>query len=471
MSKIPLVIELNNSGRPREMFSAIKEMPYSFILDTSLYVKGLGKYTYLGADPFIVITSKNGITKIRYCHINEEIEVVNEHPLQVLKDVMRRYKQDFLCREIPFTGGAVGYFSYDFGRQLEKIPSLAEDDLQTPDFAFGLYDVVAAVDNTGNRAVLISTGLPYEQNQAARAEERASWFSSILKPGYISDQSCREYEVGGLKSNFTKGEYRQAVARAVEHILCGDIFQVNLSQRFELTSGADGYEIFKRLSDISPAPFSAYLNFDQMQVICSSMERFLKLDRNGEVQTCPIKGTRPRGKNKVEDLKNYTALKNSLKDKAELTMIVDLERNDLGRVCAVGSIRTEDCFRIEPYSTVYHLVSTIKGRLRKDKDIFDLIKAAFPGGSITGAPKIKAMEIIERLEPVRRGVYTGSLGYIGFDGRADLNIVIRTIIKKNGKFYFQVGGGITADSHPEAEYEETLDKARALMKALGFKRS
>ncbi|MBO8138419.1 MAG: aminodeoxychorismate synthase component I [Desulfotomaculum sp.] len=473
MNVLPIINQIANNKQVYRLFEGLRDLPYGFMLDTSLYIKGLGRFTFIGADPFLVVTSKNGITGIRYFvkGVNK-VSTVKGNPLQVLKDIMSQYKIEFIHPDIPFTGGAVGYFSYDFGRQFEKIPDIAEDDLQTPDFTFGFYDLVLAVDNTNNQTTIISTGLPYKGEKAIkRASERVQWIKNIIEKQANTKECDYTKEVTDVKCHFTKEQYQSAVARAINHILCGDIFQVNLSQRFELSAGIDGWELFKRLRAVNPAPFSAYLNFDPWQILCSSPERFLKLGSDREVQTCPIKGTRPRGSNAGEDLKNYMALKNSLKDKAELTMIIDLERNDLGRICEIGSVRAEDCFRIESYPTVHHLVATVKGKLPRDKDIFDLIRAAFPGGSITGAPKIKAMEIIERLEPVRRGIYTGSLGYIGFDGRADLNIVIRTIIKKNGRYYFQVGGGITADSDPEAEYYETLDKAKALMQALGLKRS
>lgn len=477
MNILPVIQSVNSPQSSGALFENLKNQPYSFMLDTCLPIKGLGQFTFLGADPFLVVRSKNGITEIcdRIASPGDQQQVkqVTGDPLQVLKNLMRRYQTT--APDIPFGGGAVGFFSYDFGRQLEKIPQIAEDDLQMPDFIFGFYDLVIAIDNNSNEIKIISTGLPAQGKQALkRAGERVEWLENMITLKHNQVQFADhpgDYiaKIEDIKANFTKAGYQNAVSQAIEHILCGDIFQVNLSQRFEMAAKIESWQLFKKLKEINPAPFSAYLNFDAWQIICSSMERFLGLGSNGAVQTCPIKGTRPRGSSESTDLANYRALKNSLKDQAELTMIVDLARNDLGKLCTIGSVKVADCFRIETYPTVYHLVATIKGQLPSDKDVFDLIRAAFPGGSITGAPKIKAMEIIERLEPVRRGIYTGSLGYIGFDGRADLNIVIRTIVRKNNKYYFQVGGGLTADSNPAAEYYETLDKAKALMQALGLR--
>ncbi|MCK4262328.1 aminodeoxychorismate synthase component I, partial [bacterium] len=259
--------------------------------------------------------------------------------------------------------------------------------------------------------------------------------------------------------------YLNAVRRAKDYIGKGDIYQVNLSQRFSADFSTPPYELYKRLRSINPAPFASFLNFDGVAIVGASPERFLRL-RGGKVETRPMKGTRPRGKSLEEDSKLREELLQSEKDKAELVMIVDLERNDLGKVCEYGSVQVTESRTLEPYATVFQTTATIEGRLREGKDSVDLLKATFPGGSITGAPKVRAMEIIDELEPTKRGIYTGSIGYLSFSGALDLNIVIRTFILKDGRAYFQVGGGIVADSCPEAEYEETLDKAKALFLAV-----
>jgi para-aminobenzoate synthetase component 1 len=268
-----------------------------------------------------------------------------------------------------------------------------------------------------------------------------------------------------LKSNFTPEGYMEAVNRVREYIAAGDVFQVNLSQRFETELTVTPYELYRRLRQINPAPFATYLNFDGVTIVSASPERFLRVDGDW-VETRPIKGTRPRGKNSVEDAILSQELLDSAKDRAENVMIVDLERNDLGRVCQYGTVKVTELAILETFPTVFHLTSTIIGKLRPDKNRIDLLKAAFPGGSVTGAPKVRAMEIIDELEPTRRSVYTGAIGYLSFGRNLDLNIVIRTFIIKGKKAYFQVGGGIIYDSNAEAEYQETLDKAKALIQAL-----
>jgi para-aminobenzoate synthetase component 1 len=268
-----------------------------------------------------------------------------------------------------------------------------------------------------------------------------------------------------LRSNFSHRRYLAAVEAAREYICAGDIFQVNLSQRFEADLNIPPYELYRRLRRINPAPFASYLEFDGVSVVGASPERFLRV-RGDWVETRPVKGTRPRGRTPAEDRALAEELMSSLKDRAENVMIVDLERNDIGRVCRYGTVKVTELAVLETYPTVFHLTSTVRGRLSAGKNRIDLLKATFPGGSITGAPKVRAMEIIDELEPTRRSVYTGSVGYLSFSGEMDSNIVIRTFLVKDGKAYFQVGGGIVYDSEPEAEYVETLDKARALVQAL-----
>ena len=270
-----------------------------------------------------------------------------------------------------------------------------------------------------------------------------------------------------LRSNFTHERYLEAVQKARDYIIAGDIFQVNISQRFEADMPLPPYELYRRLRKINPAPFASYLNFDGVTLVSASPERFLRLSGD-RVETRPIKGTRPRGKDPARDEALAQELVNSFKDKAEHVMIVDLERNDIGRVCRFGTVRVSELMALEKYATVFHLTSTVEGRLRPGKNAVDLLKATFPGGSISGAPKVRSIEIIDELEPTRRSVYTGSIGYLSFDGGLDLNIVIRTILVKDGKAYFQVGGAVVYDSDPEAEYVETLDKARALIQALSM---
>ena len=270
-----------------------------------------------------------------------------------------------------------------------------------------------------------------------------------------------------LKSNFTKDKYLRAVSKAKEYIHNGDIYQVNMTQRFTCKINIEPHDLYYILRQKNSSPFSAFLGFPELKVGCSSPERFLWL-KEGIIETRPIKGTRPRGNNEMEDKRYIKELKNSLKDRAELNMIVDLERNDLGRFCEYGTVKVKEHAVVEKYAKVFHLVSTVTGKVRKGYDIADILKAAFPGGSITGAPKIRAMEIIDELEPTVRSIYTGTIGYIGINGTMDLNIVIRTFIIKGSHFYYNVGGGIVEDSDPNAEYQETLDKGLALKETLEF---
>ena len=353
------------------------------------------------------------------------------------------------------------------------------DDLQIPECYVALYDLVLSFDHLENRVYLASSGFPEqdEDRRITRATARLQDFKQRLRalhsnPLYPVNPakagirpSIRAPVV--LRSNFTKEDYLSAVETAREYIASGDIFQVNLSQRFEGNLPLPPYELYQHLRAINPAPFAAYLNFDEVTVVSASPERFLKV-RGDHVETRPMKGTRPRGKSPAEDERLARELLDSIKDRAENVMIVDLERNDLGRVCRFGSVRVRELWTLEKYATVFQLTSTVEGRLQEGKDRIHLLESSFPGGSITGAPKVRSMEIIDELEPTRRSVYTGCLGYLSFSGEMDLNIVIRTILSKSNRAYLQVGGAVTYDSSPELEYEETLHKAKALFQALGL---
>jgi para-aminobenzoate synthetase component 1 len=369
-------------------------------------------------------------------------------------------------------GGAVGYLSYDLGRLLERLPDRAVDDLSLPEMYLGFYDVVLAIDDALHKAYIVSTGFPEtdESRRMARARSRLEEEKARLAASRRDGAGDLEGLAGSapptsLTSNFTHDEYVRAVQRARQYIIDGDIFEVNLSQRFEGEIRTHPYDLYRRLRQINPAPFAAYLAFPEVAVVSASPERFIRLSGD-RVETRPIKGTRPRGETPQEDEALARELLGSEKDKAENTMIVDLERNDLGRVCRYGTVRVKGLHALETFPTVFHLTSTVVGQLREDVDRTDLLKATFPGGSITGAPKVRTMEIIEELEPTRRSVYTGSLGYLSFSGELDLNIVIRTILVKGRRAFFQVGGAVVYDSDPEAEYQETLDKGRALVRAL-----
>ncbi len=427
----------------------------------------LGRYSFMGSDPFLVLKSWGGeITLIR----DGKKESRRGNPFDVAGELLACYSLDECPMGIPFTGGVVGYFSYDLCHFIEHLPAMAIDDLDLPECYLAFYDAVVVFDHWKGSTYLVVSGFP-EQDEVKRKRRAREGLiklkNRIAKKQVITEEAVLipAAEDLALRSNFSHREYLKAVATAREYICAGDIFQVNLSQRFETSLNIPSYELYRRLRRINPAPFASYLNFDGVSVVGASPERFLKV-RGDRVETRPIKGTRPRGKSPEEDRLLAEELLSSVKDKAENVMIVDLERNDIGRVCCCGTVQVTELAALETYPTVFHLTSTVEGKLRPDKDRIDLLKAAFPGGSITGAPKVRAMEIIDELEPTRRSVYTGAIGYLDFSGEMDLNIVIRTFLIKGTKAYFQVGGGIVYDSEPETEYMETLDKARALIQAL-----
>jgi len=466
-NRYPLIEEVFTPLTAPELFELIKDRPYSFFLDSGMDTQRLGRYSFLGSEPFLVMNSRGSeITFIR----GQEHKMQHGNPFDTIGKLLKLYKLDYCPAPVPFVGGAVGYFSYDLCHFVEHLPSTAIDDLKLPECYFAFYDVIFAFDHLEGRAYLVATGFPEleERQRLKRARMRLEEMKNWLYPGHSVievSQSPEQNEEITLKSNFTPEEYIKAVNRVREYIAAGDVFQVNLSQRFEADLEIPPYELYKRLRRVNPAPFAIYLNFPGVAIVSASPERFLKV-QGDLVETRPIKGTRPRGRDPVEDQRLAQELTHSIKDRAENVMIVDLERNDLGRVCRYGTIKVTELAIMETFPTVFHLTSTIVGRLHRGKSNIDLLKATFPGGSITGAPKVRAMEIIDEIEPTKRSVYTGSIGYLSFNGDMDINIVIRTFLIKEGKAYFQVGGGIIYDSDPKAEYMETLDKAKALIRAL-----
>ncbi|MDP7416086.1 MAG: aminodeoxychorismate synthase component I [Dehalococcoidales bacterium] len=467
MKRFPLIEEIIPSLTAPQSFELFRGQPLSFFLDSGMAPARLGRYSFMGSDPFLVLKSwGEEITLIR----DGKKESRRGNPFDVAGELLACYSLDECPTGIPFTGGVVGYFSYDLCHFIEHLPAMAIDDLDLPECYLAFYDAVVVFDHWKGSTYLVASGFP-EQDEVKRKRRAQEGLiklkNRIAKKQVITEEAVLipAAEDLALRSNFSHREYLKAVATAREYICAGDIFQVNLSQRFETSLNIPSYELYRRLRRINPAPFASYLNFDGVSVVGASPERFLKV-RGDRVETRPIKGTRPRGKSPEEDRLLAEELLSSVKDKAENVMIVDLERNDIGRVCCCGTVQVTELAVLETYPTVFHLTSTVEGKLRPDKDRIDLLKAAFPGGSITGAPKVRAMEIIDELEPTRRSVYTGAIGYLDFSGEMDLNIVIRTFLIKGTKAYFQVGGGIVYDSEPETEYMETLDKARALIQAL-----
>jgi para-aminobenzoate synthetase component 1 len=464
--RYPLIEEVHMAPDAPWCFEAFAHRPFSFFLDSGMDPAKLGRYSFMGSDPFLVLRSRGDKVSI----IRGGVEEVSQgNPFNVLGELLDNYSLESGEADIPFVGGAVGYLSYDLCHFMERLPTTAVDDLDLPECYLAFYDAVVAFDHQKGKTYVVATGFPelVESRRLRRARERLAELRSRVAlsplPGTIEENTPVEGDV--IKANFSHEGYLQAVATGREYICAGDIFQVNLSQRFETDLSITPYELYRHLREINPAPFANYFNFDGVTVVGASPERFLKV-RGDWVETRPIKGTKPRGKSPEEDRALAQGLLESVKDRAENVMIVDLERNDIGRVCRYGTVRVTELAILETYPTVFHLTSTVVGRLCEGKNRIDLLKATFPGGSITGAPKVRAMEIIDELEPTRRSVYTGSLGYLSFCGDMDLDIVIRTILVKNGRAYFQVGGAIVYDSEPEAEYIETLDKGKAMMQAL-----
>lgn len=461
--KAPLIAPLPASLTLDHLVRRVVTQPDAFVLDG-----GPRSWTFLGFGARRSLRATGHA--LTHAAWDREPWSTAEDPLEALRAIHTAWRIDpadlpaDTPREAlpPFLGGAVGTLSYDLGRLLETLPDQAHDDLLLPDLLMAWYDVIFAFRN--GQGWIVSSGLPHpppsrERHALARLEETLAWLET--PPAALMPFAAQ----GTWSSTFSREEYERAIARVQAHIAAGDIYQANLSQRFEAPVTGDPADLYLRLREANPAPFGAFLRYSDFTLVSASPERFLEL-RNGRVETLPIKGTRPRGSTPAEDLRLADELKASLKDQAEHLMIVDLERNDLGRVCRTGSVRVPDLLRLEAHPTVWHLVSTVEGQLRDGLDAVDLIRASFPGGSITGAPKLRAMEILEGLEAKRRGPYTGSIGYWGLDGSLDLSIVIRTAIVKDHRVYVQVGGGIVADSDAAAEYQETLDKAAALMRAI-----
>jgi para-aminobenzoate synthetase component I len=472
-----LVQELKDAPVPSEACARFLDLPLPLLLESALESERVGRFSYLAADPWLVLRSKG--TALEW-HSREGVERSAGDPFAALQTALARNALDTAAGLPAFQGGAAGYLAYDLCHHLERLPSPRFDDLDLPDLCLGLYDWTIAWDHVAGRAWLFSTGLPLDGGRRSeRAEARARMVRDRLAGTERPEASRRPSaslvatgpqthaldEMPGVSSTFSRAGYLRAVERTREYIWAGDIFQANLSQRLEAAMDDHPFTLYTRLRRRNPAPFAAYFDFGPAAIVSASPERFLCV--SGElVETRPIKGTSPRGWTPRHDSALGEALFESEKDRAENVMIVDLLRNDLSKVCRDHTVEVPELCRIERYATVHHLVSTVMGRLQPGRGPVDLLRATWPGGSITGAPKVRAMEIIAELEPTRRSVYTGSVGYFSFGGAVDTNIAIRTFIVKGSRAYFQVGGGIVADSDPEREYDETLDKARGMVAAL-----
>lgn len=504
---LPLVVEVPWPNWT-EALHLWAQLPFPLFFDTPESIAGktaLGRYSFLMADPveFFLLPAQATAKQAR-------------DMFETMAERFRSLQRPKAEGPVPFPGGLAGFWGYELNRAFEDVPAARWDDCGWPLLAVGLYDVVLAADHVTQKAWLISQGLPYSgASGKTHARDRLAAFENLLRTGqvpagalrrqqvptgrqslpdagavltesslsrHIPDLQNRQGELSSLQhqkpvfrsgmaeslalsSNFTSEEYIETVGRAIEYILAGDIFQVNLAQRLAVPAHGDSLTLYQRLRTVNPAPFAGYFDFGSGQLLSASPECFLRVEGR-YVQTRPIKGTRPRTGVPEVDRQTAAELASARKDQAENIMITDLLRNDLSRVCEPQSVTVPALCRVEEYATVYHLVSIIEGQLAAGYDVFDLLAACFPGGSVTGAPKIRAMEIIAELEPHVRGPYCGSLGYISVSGNAQFNILIRTILGRNGWWLFSVGGGILARSRPLAEYEETWHKARALIQAI-----
>nr|WP_303652468.1 aminodeoxychorismate synthase component I [Paludisphaera mucosa] len=449
------------------LVAAVGAWPEPAILASGPGFGEAGRWSILAAYPRLVFEAVGHRWSIR---TDAGAVEAGDHPLARLEALARGFRLAEPADDpgldpaaCPFQGGLIGYFGYDLAPTLERLPRRAERDSRLPDIRMALHDTAVLLDQKNGTAAIHAWDLTGEGREAV--ERRARFWRRALRDAVASPRPPAATSLGPLESNFTRDEYLAAVRRALDYIHAGDVFQINLSQRFAALGAVDPLGLFLRLQAESPAPFASFLRWRDLAVVSASPEWFYQT-RGDRIATRPIKGTRPRGSTPEADAALAAELTASAKDRAELIMIVDLERNDLGRVCRYGSVEVVDPLTLESYAQVHHLVATVEGRLRAGVGPIDVVRAVFPGGSITGAPKIRAMEIIDELEPTRRSLYTGAIGYLSRGGTSGFNIAIRTALVEGRRVSYQVGGGIVADSDPEAEFEETLHKGRGLRRVL-----
>jgi len=445
------VSELPYQRNATELFSLVADEPWSMFFDSGYPNIDMGRYDIIVSRPVITLETYGDIT-----HINDngKEKTSSEDPLLLLEQFLGDKGNNL--SGLPFCGGAAGYLAYDLGRRLESIPEISKQDINMPEMAVGIYDWSLIIDHHLRR-VWLASFCRYDKTESIW-QELHDLFSTP------EDNEAKGYRItSDIKSNLSREQYGQAFDKVKQYIRDGDCYQVNLSQRFSVGFEGDTWSAYLKLRNFNPAPYAAYINLPSGAVLSSSPERFLRVTDN-QVETKPIKGTKHRSVFAYEDKALAVCLLESDKDRAENLMIVDLLRNDISKVCESGSVVVPKLFALETYATVHHLVSTITGRLAAHKNSIDLMRGCFPGGSITGAPKHRSMEIIEELEPHRRSIYCGSIFYLGFDGNMDSNICIRTLIKHSDQLYLNAGGGIVWDSNVDAEYKECFDKAAGILK-------
>ncbi len=464
---------------PLAWLRALRGGSSPWLLESALPGHPLSRFSFAGSDPYAVL---RGWARPRR---RVEIEgrravrpdlplgrrVSQESPLRALRRLLPRTRAiEGAARALPFAGGAVGWFGYELARDLDDLSLAAHDDLGLPDATWLLVDRLVAVDAASGESWALGLGFGADAGEAREAASRAAAELAGRLAGVVPDTgpvTADRVRPVAAHGTFDESSYPKAVEAIRDQIALGNVYQACLTQRLEAAFAGDPLDLYSCLRAVNPAPFAAYLELPEAVVVGSSPERFLRVDADGGVESRPIKGTRARGPGAEEDEALRRELQASSKDRAENLMIVDLVRNDLGRVCETGSVRVPELFRLEAFATVHQMVSVVEGRLRAGCDALDAVAAAFPPGSMTGAPKLAAMHILDALEPVCRGVYSGALGYLDVRGSADLAVVIRSLVVQGGRVHAGVGGGVVADSHPRAEHRESLDKARALLDALG----
>jgi para-aminobenzoate synthetase component 1 len=463
-----LAEEVQNPPAAIDLFNLVADRPGSSLLDADPWAVNHWRATCFGYDPFLTFSAKG--QEITISRQGEHTHVRGD-PFRHLQALLQQFSAISPISELP-AAGAIGYFGYDLRHHLERLPAVAVDDLGLPDCVIYFYDLLFWFEPGTGRLLVTSSGLPLPAGveRERRARERLQEGLDLVHRARLHTRDAPpdppHINKAPLESNMSKAHYFKAIEAALEYIAAGDIYQANISQRFAAHFSSDPWALYRRLRSRFPASFGAYLHCGPFHVLSNSPERFLLVEGN-RISTCPIKGTRPRGMTVEDDARIIGHLRRDPKECAEHVMIVDLERNDLGRICETGSVHVEQFETIETYHTLHHMVSTVAGILEEGMDPIDCLRATFPGGSITGAPKIRAMEVIDEVEPTARGLYTGAIGFIGFSGEMELNIAIRTAIVTGGQIYFQTGGGIVADSSPTREYEETLLKAETFFRTLG----
>ena len=460
-----LLAEVPYIADSASLLNAVRDLPRPVFLDCGQPADCAGRFDIVAADPFATLITRGKNTTLSSL---TDAHSSARDPLEILDEVLATHaaegdsvhdRSPLEGTDIPFSGGAIGYFSYDLGRRYERYAGTAVDDIGLPELVVGIYDWAVVVDHKLHRSWLVGGG------RDPRTQDNWDDLISRVSGTALAEDAVDFRVLTEVGSNLSEDAYGASFRAIKDHIRAGNSYQVNLTQRFSARVTGDSWQAYQALRNTNPAPFSAFLDFPEGQVLSSSPERFLRVV-DGRVETKPIKGTRRRAEDPEADRALADELRTSSKDRAENVMIVDLLRNDLGKVCLAGSVRADHLFEIETFASVHHLVSTVTGILAPGQSSLDLLRACFPGGSITGAPKLASMQIIDEVEPHWRGIYCGAIGYIGFDGSMDTNVAIRTLLRRGDSIHAWAGGGIVADSEPDSEFQESLDKAAAMLSIL-----